>query len=118
MLRFSTVVLKTVSDRCMKKLLLLFLLLAYLITPTVAQKQKAALVNADSSYLLQVSTADGHIAGTMTGSRIRLFRGIPFAAPPVGPLRWKAPQPVKPWSGVRRCTAFRRQPNAKQSCSF
>jgi para-nitrobenzyl esterase len=31
-----------------------------------------------------------------------LFRGIPFAAPPVGQLRWKPPQPVRPWSGVRR----------------
>ena len=30
-----------------------------------------------------------------------LFRGIPFAAPPLGALRWKPPQPVKPWSGVR-----------------
>ncbi len=31
----------------------------------------------------------------------RLFRGIPFAAPPLGPLRWKPPQPVVPWRGVR-----------------
>ena len=34
-----------------------------------------------------------------------LFRGIPFAAPPVGPLRWKPPQPVVPWKGVREATA-------------
>lgn len=32
---------------------------------------------------------------------IRSFKGIPFAAPPVGDLRWKSPQPLKPWSGVR-----------------
>jgi len=31
-----------------------------------------------------------------------LFRGIPFAAPPLGPLRWKPPQPVRPWKGVRK----------------
>ncbi len=28
---------------------------------------------------------------------VRVFRGIPFGAPPIGPLRWKAPQPVAPW---------------------
>lgn len=34
------------------------------------------------------------------------FRGIPFAAPPVGPLRWKAPQPVEEWDGVSDATEF------------
>jgi len=34
------------------------------------------------------------------------FKGIPFAAPPVGDLRWKAPQPVQPWQGVRQTVAF------------
>jgi para-nitrobenzyl esterase len=34
------------------------------------------------------------------------FKGIPFAAPPVGELRWKAPQPVKPWPGVRQTVKF------------
>ncbi|MBO0936231.1 carboxylesterase family protein [Fibrella sp. HMF5335] len=37
---------------------------------------------------------------------IQSFKGIPFAAPPVGNLRWKAPQPAKPWTGVRQCDAF------------
>jgi para-nitrobenzyl esterase len=35
---------------------------------------------------------------------VRIFRGIPFAAPPVGPLRWKPPQPPAPWSGERKAT--------------
>ena len=35
-----------------------------------------------------------------------VYKGVPFAAPPVGDLRWRAPQPVKPWSGVREADAF------------
>ncbi|MHB9107125.1 MAG: carboxylesterase/lipase family protein [Armatimonadota bacterium] len=37
---------------------------------------------------------------------MHVYRGIPFAAPPLGNLRWKPPQPVAPWEGVRDCTAF------------
>lgn len=41
------------------------------------------------------STANGKIQGTAnTDKTVRIFKGIPFAAPPVGDLRWKAPQPV------------------------
>lgn len=36
-----------------------------------------------------------------------LFCGIPYAEPPVGELRWKAPRPVKPWEGVYRADRFR-----------
>lgn len=38
------------------------------------------------------------------------FKGIPFAAPPVGDLRWRAPQPVEPWEGTLECTAFGASP--------
>ena len=37
---------------------------------------------------------------------VTVFRGIPYAAPPIGDLRWKAPQPVEPWEGVRDCLEF------------
>jgi carboxylesterase type B len=37
---------------------------------------------------------------------LTVFKGIPFAAPPVGDLRWRAPAPVVPWTGVRRADAF------------
>jgi para-nitrobenzyl esterase len=47
----------------------------------------------------------GTVSGTVVNG-VAQFKGIPFAAPPVGALRWKAPQPVKPWSGVRQSTAF------------
>jgi para-nitrobenzyl esterase len=47
----------------------------------------------------------GRISGT-TENGVRTFKGIPFAAPPVGDLRWKAPQPVVPWQGVKQCDTF------------
>ena len=47
----------------------------------------------------------GAIEGT-TADGVRAFKGVPFAAPPVGTLRWKAPQPVQPWSGVRPAKDF------------
>ena len=37
---------------------------------------------------------------------VTVFKGIPYAAPPVGKLRWKAPQPVKPWSGLKVCDSW------------
>jgi para-nitrobenzyl esterase len=55
----------------------------------------------------QVRTATGlveGIKGAITG--VREFRGIPYAAPPVGPLRWKAPQPATSWTGVRKSDQF------------
>jgi para-nitrobenzyl esterase len=39
-------------------------------------------------------------------SPLRIFRGVPFAAPPVGDLRWREPQPVVRWSGIRQATEF------------
>ena len=54
-----------------------------------------------------VTTTAGQIRGVSEGnSPIKIFRGIPFAAPPVGDLRWQEPQPVTPWSGIRDATAF------------
>jgi para-nitrobenzyl esterase len=47
----------------------------------------------------------GQISGT-SDSGVRVFKGIPFAAPPVGALRWKAPQPVAPWTGVKAAETF------------
>ncbi|MBO0929430.1 carboxylesterase/lipase family protein [Fibrella aquatilis] len=49
----------------------------------------------------------GLVVGTLNQTAdIQTFKGIPFAAPPVGDLRWKAPQPVQPWTGIRQCNAF------------
>ncbi len=55
----------------------------------------------------QVKTANGVLKGTLTKTTgVRSFKGIPFAAPPVGDLRWKAPAPVKNWEGVRSADKF------------
>ena len=56
-----------------------------------------------------VTTNAGKVAGFKEGN-INVFKGIPFAAPPVGELRWKAPQPIKPWSGVKDCIQFAASP--------
>jgi para-nitrobenzyl esterase len=61
-----------------------------------------------------VRTADGAVRG-MSTSAADEFLGIPYAAPPVGPLRWRPPQPAAPWAGVRDATAF--APHCAQSAS-
>ena len=59
----------------------------------------------------QVRLDSGIVQGTgADASGIRAFKGIPFAAPPVGELRWREPQPVAPWPGVRPATAFGPRP--------
>src|SRR5882762_9573754 len=52
-----------------------------------------------------VTIADGQLHGAIDGQS-RRFLGIPFAKPPVGPLRWKAPVPNDPWSDVREAAQF------------
>src|ERR1700761_9241662 len=53
----------------------------------------------------RVQVDGGVVSGTSMGD-LHIFKGIPFAAPPVGALRWKEPQPVLPWQGVRACDSF------------
>ncbi|MDI1321947.1 MAG: carboxylesterase family protein [Algoriphagus sp.] len=51
-----------------------------------------------------VITDAGMVSGKLVGSdSVKTFMGIPFAAPPVGEFRWKAPQPVQSWEGIREC---------------
>lgn len=80
----------------MKKNLLLFLLFL----SVIAKAQN-----------LIVGTINGKIQGTSSRDKaVRVFKGIPFAASPVGDLRWKAPQAVQNWKGVKQCTAFSASP--------
>jgi para-nitrobenzyl esterase len=52
----------------------------------------------------QVAMSGGTVLGISADGAIA-FKGIPYAAPPIGDLRWRAPQPVEPWQGVRDATA-------------
>src|SRR5450432_1917413 len=56
-----------------------------------------------------VQTADGKVSGYKEND-VNIFKGVPFAAPPVADLRWKAPQPVKAWDGILDCTKFSPSP--------
>jgi len=61
---------------------------------------------ADGAAPERIRLAAGEIEGIKRKDGVRVFQGIPFAQPPVGDLRWKPPQPVKPWEGVKKATAF------------
>jgi para-nitrobenzyl esterase len=65
---------------------------------------------ASSGGPARVETASGVVEGTRGPNGVRIFKGIPFAEPPVGGLRWKAPQPVKRWQGVKAANAFAAAP--------
>jgi para-nitrobenzyl esterase len=84
------------------KTLFTFLLSAVLLLPAAtAQSTKNS-----SPVNNQVTTANGIVEGVTEKSGIRAFKGLPFAAPPVGDLRWREPQPVKNWQGVRAAKQF------------
>ena len=64
------------------------------------------LVGLASAHAGPTATIDtGRIEGAAEGGSAA-FRGIPFAAPPVGPLRWRPPQPAAPWRGVRQTVTY------------
>lgn len=76
---------------------LIILLFPLLLACTSGEKRKTIDVNS-------VKTIAGMVSGKTTNDvAVKVFMGIPFAAPPVGELRWKAPQPLQPWKGVRQC---------------
>jgi para-nitrobenzyl esterase len=58
----------------------------------------------------EVHVTGGRIAGHAGAGALRVFLGIPFAAPPLGIRRWLAPEPVEPWDGVRDATRFAPRP--------
>jgi para-nitrobenzyl esterase len=62
-------------------------------------------VSSVNAQIREVEVTGGRVSGVVTDG-IGAFKGIPFAAPPVGELRWKAPQPVSRWTGVKAATTF------------
>ena len=53
----------------------------------------------------RLEISQGQLEGTRVGAQT-VFRGIPFAAPPIGTRRWAPPAPPEPWSGVRQAGEF------------
>lgn len=57
--------------------------------------------------LRKVQTENGMIQGLVgKDPRVTVFRGVPYAKPPLGELRWRAPQPAESWEGVRKCYEY------------
>ncbi|MFT3828000.1 MAG: carboxylesterase family protein [Chitinophagaceae bacterium] len=89
---------------------LFFLVASQLYSPVIAQSEQ------QDTRQLQVKTLNGLVEGVLEKSGVRAFKGIPFAAPPVGDLRWREPQPVQNWQGVRKADHF--GPRAMQTAVF
>lgn len=76
-------------------------ILIYLAVPAVAQP---APTNFTSN---PVKIDSGLVAGKVVAGDVKAYLGVPYAAPPVADLRWREPQPVKPWAGVRAADQYR-----------
>lgn len=98
----------------MKKFFSLSFLALYALTNTMAQQSKPIAKSPGND--LQVRTTNGMVEGVLEGSGIRSFKGIPYAAPPVGDLRWREPQPAKDWVSVLKADHF--GPRAMQTNIF
>lgn len=104
----------------MKRRFLLFLLLAVITLPFIgscSDDDNAATTTPEittetpqSDVLVDPIKLDsGYVSGTTVGDpgkEVRVYRSIPYAAPPVGELRWKPPQPVAAWPGIREATVY------------
>lgn len=77
------------------------LLLAIGLPAALAAVPSASAQTSPAPVLLDSGSVRGSIEGSLT-----VFKGIPYAAPPVGALRWKAPQPAARWNGVRSVRSF------------
>jgi para-nitrobenzyl esterase len=83
------------------------LLLALLASPFAARRLAASEA---AGTPVRVTVESGVLEGRADADGVRSFRGIPFALPPVGDLRWREPQPAARWDGVRPATEFGPRP--------
>ena len=65
----------------------------------------AVSLNAQAQPLLSTHVETGDVEGVLDEG-LAVYRAIPYAAPPIGNLRWREPQPALPWTGVRKCDKF------------
>jgi para-nitrobenzyl esterase len=80
---------------------------AWLVALCVALPRGAAAGSGgDADHALRARTSAGIVEGFELAPGVVAFRGVPFAAPPLGPLRWQPPQPPARWDGVRPATKF------------
>lgn len=85
------------------------LAIALLATSLAAcQPEHNNITNADADDMTLVTTLQGELRGEASefDAEIEVFKGIPYARPPLGPLRWQPPQAAEGWSGVRSATNF------------
>jgi hypothetical protein len=85
------------GDFIMKVLFICSLLVAGLVSASSFGKENPQDRRPDNGPIIK--TADGPVRG-LTKNGVNVFLGIPYAAPPVGDLRWKPPQPAKRWRGT------------------
>ncbi len=82
----------------MNKFFMLLPVAAMMMTPSFAQTKGVGPI---------LSIEGGQVQGIATDNAgVTVYKGIPYAAPPIGNLRWKEPQPVKAWKGVKLCDRF------------
>ena len=67
------------------------------------------MIKTESGYISGITTQDGVVS---------IFKGIPYASPPEGRLRWKAPEKCPSWFGVRECTSFSSSPIQRPQAPF
>lgn len=87
----------------------IILILTSVFAVTCTHAQQTAVIPTKNGKISGVRSADGQILS---------FKGIPYAVPPVGVLRWKAPQPVEKWTGIIDCTKFSASPMQPKPAPF
>ena len=80
-------------------------LVLLILLPVHAAHAQVTQAGIKETGIKEARVTGGAVSG-VAGDGISTFKGIPFAAPPTGDLRWKAPAPVKSWSGVRKADVF------------